>query len=77
MFGAGWLGHEIRSADRNDGLIVLGIHQKCESGGVRLQHSASSNGQQRPTQATPMKSPVHGKSPDANRGRGTLATEIV
>jgi len=61
----------------SDGLIVLGVDQKCESGGVRLQRSASSIGQQRPIQATPLKSLVHGKPPDANRGHGRITRQTL
>jgi hypothetical protein len=58
-------------------LIVLGIDQKRESGGVRLPRSASSIRQERRTQATSLKSPVHGKPPDSNGGHGRITRQTL
>jgi hypothetical protein len=60
---------------KSDGLIVLGIHQKRESGGVRLQGSAGGIGQERGTQASPLKSLVHGQPPYANGGHCRIARQ--
>lgn len=57
----------------SDGLIVLGIRQKRERGGVRLQRSGSGIGKRRPAQTAPLKSVVHGEAPDANSGHGGIA----
>ena len=62
---------------KSDGLIVLGVHQKRESGGVRVHGSAGGIGQQRRTQAAPLKSLVHGQPPDPNGGHGRITRQAL
>lgn len=53
---------------KSDGLIVFGVHQKREGGGVPLQSSGGSIGEECRAQAAPLKSLVHGQSADPNGG---------
>lgn len=53
---------------KSHGLIVFGVDQKRECCGIRLQGPGGGIGHERPTQATTLKSLVHGQPPDANSG---------
>ena len=78
--GSGLTGKSTKSKVpiESNGVIVFRIHQKRESGGVRLQGAHGSVGQERSSQAASLKPLVHSQPPDANSGdcritRQTLA----
>jgi hypothetical protein len=74
---SGLTGQETKSEvlAESDALIVLRVHQKRESGRVRLQRSAGGIGQQRRTQAAPLKSPVYRQPPYANGWHGRITRQ--
>jgi hypothetical protein len=58
-------------------MIVLGIDQKCERGGIRFQGPGGCISQERRAQATPPKFLVYGQSPNANGGQGRITRQTL
>jgi hypothetical protein len=59
----------------SDSSMTLRVHQKRECRHVSLQSSAGGISQERHTQATALKSLVHGETPDANGGHSRVTRQ--